>query len=120
MARAPAPRPFRLRSPVIREHPLQRQIARLLTIEIALPGHASPFGVWWTSIDHASPGTIIHATRARRGVVSGLPDLYIEYHGRAHWIEIKAADGRLTPGQHALGISITACGGRCAVAKDGN
>jgi len=115
MARAP----FKLTQPVVREHPLQRQIAKLLTIEIAPPGHCSPFGVWWCSIDHAHYAGI-PATRTRRGIIAGLADFYFEYHGRAHWVELKARDGRLTTAQRELGMEIIKAGGRCGLAHDGD
>lgn len=109
-------RRFRLQPPVVREWPLQAQIAKLLTIEIAPAGHCSPWGVWWCSIDHANYGGI-PATRVRRGIIAGLGDLYVEHHGRAHWIELKAADGRLTPAQRELAGEIIKAEGRWALAR---
>jgi len=110
-------RPYRLTSPVLREHPLQVQITRLLSIEIAPPGHTSPFGVLWFSVDHAHYAGKVPGTRTRRGIVSGLPDLYIQFAGVAHWIELKAADGRMTAAQREVHAEIVAAGGRCAVAR---
>lgn len=109
-------RPFRLTEPVVREHPLQRQIAALLTIEIAPPGHASNHRVWWCSIDHANYGGV-PGTRVRRGIIAGIPDFYIEHRGRAHWIELKSAVGRLTSVQREVAGEIAKAEGRTAVAR---
>ena len=47
-------KPYRLTAPVVPEHPLQRQIADVLRLEIAPPGKVSQYGVCWFSIDHAN------------------------------------------------------------------
>ena len=109
-------RPFKLAAPTIREHPLQEQIARLLTIEIAPPGHASGRGVLWFSVDHAHYAGV-PGTRTRRGIIAGVPDLYLQHEGRAHWIELKTATGRLSRTQREVGDEIARIGGRVAVAR---
>jgi hypothetical protein len=38
---------------VLAEHPLQRQVADALRLEIAPPGKVSRDGVAWWSVDHA-------------------------------------------------------------------
>jgi hypothetical protein len=38
----------------VAEHPLQRQIADALWLDVALPGKVSRDGVVWRSVDHAS------------------------------------------------------------------
>ena len=54
----------------VAEHPLQRQIADALRLELAPPGKVSCDGVVWWSIDHASyagarqPGTPHHSARS--------------------------------------------------------
>lgn len=107
---------FKLTASVVREFPLQAQIARLLTLEIAPPGHTSDQGVLWFSIDHAHYAGIA-ATRVRRGIIAGIPDLYVQHQGLAHWIELKAADGRLTPAQREVGSEIIRAHGRVVVAR---
>ena len=46
-------KPFKLTRPIVREHPLQKQIADTLKIEIAPAGRVSRDGVVWFSIDFA-------------------------------------------------------------------
>ncbi len=89
------PARFRLTPPVVREHPIQKQLcdARL---EIAPPGKVSRDGVVWWAVDHANYAGEAPGIRVGRGIIAGLPDLFILYRGRAHHPEIKAADGALS------------------------
>ena len=58
----------RVRIAPVPEHPLQRQIADALRLEIAPPGKVSRDGVVWWSVDHAAyAGT---APGARIGRIS--------------------------------------------------
>jgi hypothetical protein len=115
MARA---RPFVLTPPVVREHPLQRQIADVLRLEIAPAGKVSKAGVVWYSIDIADYGGTVPGTRVARGIIAGIPDTFLLFRGRAHLIEVKAVDGTLEQSQRSV-ISAAICGGaRVAVVRD--
>jgi hypothetical protein len=47
-----------IRPPSVPEHPLQRQIADALRLEIAPSGKVSRNGVVWWSVDHGSYGAL--------------------------------------------------------------
>lgn len=115
MARA---KPFKLTSPVVLEHPAQRQMADVLRLEIAPPGMISQFGVMWYCIDIASYGGRAPGTRVARGVIAGIPDTFILYCGRAHHLELKTPEGELNDAQKQVCASILAAGGRLGVARD--
>jgi len=110
--------PFRLSAPIVREHPLQKQIASTLTIELAPPGKVSRFGVCWWSIDHANYAGEVPGVRIGRGVIAGIPDTFVLFRGIAHVIEIKAEDGTLSDAQRSVIAAILASGGRAGVARD--
>jgi hypothetical protein len=110
--------PFRLAAPIPREHPLQAQIARTLTIEIAPAGKVSDAGVVWYSIDHADYAGKVPGVRLGRGVVAGILDMFVLYRGRSHVIEVKAPDGELSDPQRSI-IAASICGGaRVGVCRD--
>jgi hypothetical protein len=111
-------RAFRLTPPVVREHPRQRDIARVLTTEIAPAGKVSRDGVCWFSIDHANYGGEIPGVRIGRGIVAGVPDTFVLYRGRSHYIEIKADDGQLTDAQQSVVAALLVSGSHIAVARD--
>lgn len=108
--------PFRLSAEVPREHPLQVQIAKLLAIEIAPAGRVSAEGVCWFAIDHADFAGAVPAARVGRGIVAGIPDLFLLWNGRAHFIEIKAEDGALRDTQRSIAAAVIAASGRVGVA----
>jgi hypothetical protein len=110
--------PFRLSAPIVREHPLQKQIASTLTIELAPPGKVSRFGVCWWSIDHANYAGEVPGVRIGRGIIAGIPDTFILFRGIAHVVEIKAEDGTLSDEQRSVITAILASGGRAGVARD--
>jgi hypothetical protein len=110
--------PFRLRAPVPREHPLQAQIAKVLTIEIAPAGKVSAAGALWFSIDHADFAGNVPGVRLGRGVIAGLPDTFILYRGLSHLIEIKAADGSLSDAQRSVMAACITGHCRVGVARD--
>src|SRR6516165_6088239 len=56
----------------VAEHPLQRQIADALRLEIAPPGKVSGHGVVWWSVDHAAYAGTAPAARVGRGIVAGI------------------------------------------------
>ena len=109
---------FELTAPVVREHPIQKQICDTLRLEIAPPGKVSKFGVCWFAIDHAAYSGEVPGIRVGRGIISGIPDLFFLHRGRAHHIEIKAADGTLSDTQQSVAAAVLASGGRIGVARD--
>lgn len=109
---------FKLRSPVVREHPLQAQIAKVLTVEIAPPGKVSRFGVVWFAIDHANYAGEVPGVRIGRGIIAGIPDTFVLFRGRSHMIEVKADDGELSDAQRSVLAAALASGGRVGVARD--
>ena len=113
MARS-APR-FRLVAPVVPEHALQKSIAHMLVLEIAPAGKVSRHGVVWWSVDHANYAGEVPGVRIGRGIVAGLPDLFILWLGRAFFIELKSADGIMSDPQRAVIPAILEAGGRAAV-----
>lgn len=108
---------FKLKAPVVREPVLHRQIADALRLEIAPPGRISRLGVCWFSIDVAAYSGSAPGIRTGRGVVAGIPDCCVLYRGCAHWIEIKAEDGRLSDAQCEVGAAILLAGAHFGVAR---
>ena len=111
-------KPFRLTAPIVREHPIQKQIADVLRIEIAPAGKVSRAGVVWWSIDHANYAGEVPGVRIGRGIIAGIPDTFVLYRGIAHLIEIKAEDGSLSVAQQSVAAAVLASGGRVGVARD--
>ena len=109
---------FRLTAPIVREHPIQKQIADVLRIEIAPAGKVSKLGVVWWSIDHANYAGEVPGVRIGRGIIAGIPDTFVLHCGRAHLIEIKAEDGELSVAQRSVAAAVLASGGRVGVARD--
>jgi hypothetical protein len=106
----------RIRMP--HEHPLQRQIADALRLELAPPGKVSRDGVAWWSIDHASYAGTAPGPRVGRGIVAGVPDLFVLHRGIAHMIEIKTLAGELSDPQQSVMSAVLASGGRVGVVRD--
>ena len=96
------------------EHPLQRQIAEALRLDIAPPGKVSGHGVVWWSVDHAAYAGTAPGARVGRGIVAGVPDLFVSHRGIAHMVEIKTQAGELLDPQQ----SVLAGGGRVGVVRD--
>ena len=95
------------------EHPLQKQIADALRFEIAPAGKVSRDGVVWWSIDHANYGSDVPGIRVGRGLIAGIPDLFVLHRGVAHMIEVKAQDGVRQPPERLrpnLLTSASTCG----------
>lgn len=113
-----AKRPYHLTAPLAREHPLQAAIAKTLTIEIARAGHLSPHGVVWFAVDHADFAGKVPGARVGRGIIAGIPDLWVLWRGRYGVIEIKADDGELSEPQQEVITALARNGGRIAVARD--
>ena len=95
-------RPYRLQAPVLREHPMQIAVAQLLAIELAPAGKISEHGVVWFCVDIANYGGKVPGIRLSRGIIAGVPDLFLLWGGRAYLVELKAADGGLTEPQKAF------------------
>lgn len=85
-------------------------------LELVLPAQALCF-----SIDHANArNRIAGALRKRRGVIRGIPDIYVYWSegpgvpgitwGVTFWAECKATDGRLTDDQEAFRDAALAVG----------
>ena len=110
-------RPYRLTAPVVREHPIQKQLTDVLRLEVAPPGKVSRYGVCWWAIDHANYAGEVPGIRVGRGIIAGVPDLYILHRGRAHHLEIKAEDGELSEAQQSVCAAVLAAGGRVAVVR---
>ncbi len=85
------------------EQALQQQVAQFL--DAALPDDA-----WWTAIPLGGGGRLRGAILKGMGAKAGTPDLLIVYRGRAFWIELKAATGRLTPAQKVTHLRLTLAG----------
>jgi hypothetical protein len=115
---SPSARRFRLTPPIVREHPIQKQICDVLRIEIAPPGKLSLPGVVWWSIDHAAYSGEVPGIRIDRGIIAGIPDTFLLYRGQAHLIEIKALDGVLSEAQQSVASAVLGAGGRVGVARD--
>jgi hypothetical protein len=107
---------FRLTAPIVLEHPLQAQIAKLLTIEIGPPGKVSKAGVCWFSIDHANYAGEVPGVRIGRGIIAGIPDCFVLYRGRTHYIEIKTINGELSDEQKSVASAVSVAGGRVGIA----
>ena len=102
------------------EHSLQKQIADVLRLEIAPPGKVSKHGVVWWSIDHANYAGVVPGIRIGRGIIAGIPDLFILYRGRAYHPEIKTEDGVMSDAQQSVSSAVLAAGGRVAIVRNAN
>ena len=108
----------RVRIAPVPEHPLQRQIADALRLGIAPPGKVSRDGVVWWSVDHASYSGTAPGARLGRGIVAGVPDLFVLFRGLAHMIEVKTPAGELSDPQRSVMSAVLAGGGRVGVVRD--
>jgi hypothetical protein len=102
---------------VVAEHPLRRQIADVLRLEIAPPGEVSRDGVVWRSVDHASYAGTAPGARVGRGIVAGVPDLFVLHRGIAHMAEIKTPAGAFSDPQQSS-MAELASGGRVRVVRN--
>jgi hypothetical protein len=97
---------------------LQKQIADVLRIEIAPPGKVSKSGVVWWSADIADYGGSVPGIRVGRGLIAGIPDLFVLWRGMAHFLEIKTEVGELSLAQQSVGTALLVAGGRIGVARN--
>lgn len=107
---------FRLTPPIVLEHPLQKQICDLLKIELAPPGKVSSRGVVWFAIDHANYAGQVPGVRIGRGIVAGIPDTFVLYRGRTHFIEIKTTVGEMSDEQKSVASAVISAGGCVGIA----
>jgi hypothetical protein len=107
-----------LKPPVVAEHPIQKQVCDLLTLELAAPGRLSPFGVVWFSIDHADYAGAVPGIRVGRGIIAGVLDLFFLWHGLAGFIELKTVVGVVSDAQRSMCAAMLGAGGRVGVACD--
>lgn len=111
------PRAFRLTPPRVPEAALHQQIARVLSVEIAPPGKISLHYAMWWSVDMAAYAGKAPGLRTARGCIAGVPDMQVVYRGRAHFIELKARDGRLSLAQREFAAGAELAGACCGVAR---
>lgn len=109
---------FKLTVPRVPEFTLHRQIADAFRLEIAAPGRLSARGVCWWSVDFANYGGSTPGLRVARGIVAGIPDMFVLYNGTAHFLEIKADDGELSLAQRDVGTAILCAGGRFGLVRN--
>jgi hypothetical protein len=99
------------------EHQTQAAICRMLGLEIAAPGRLSPKGVVWWCVDVADFAGV-PGTRVARGVIAGVPDLFLLHRGKTFFIEIKRAGaGVLSPPQQWLLPVLAAAGSAIGTAE---
>ena len=55
----------------------------------------------WFSIDHANYAGEVPGIRIGRGIIAGIPDVFVFFRGLGHVIELKAEGGELTEPQKA-------------------
>jgi hypothetical protein len=113
-----ARKPYRLVAPIVREHPIQATIAKVLTMEIAPAGKVSAHGVCWFAIDHANFAGEVPGVRIGRGIIAGVLDTFVLWRGLTHFIEVKADDGELSDHQRSVAAAVIAAQGRVGVARD--
>ena len=113
----PRPARFKLTAPVVREPALHKQIADAFRLEIAPAGHISRDGVVFWSVDMAAYAGTVPGIRTGRGCVAGVPDMIVLYGGRAYFIEVKAADGSVSPAQRDVAFAILLAGSPYAVVR---
>lgn len=109
---------YRLTMPTVPEHAIQTSLAKMLTLELAPAGKLSGHGVVWFAVDHANYAGEVPGVRISRGIISGIPDTFVLYRGRAHLIELKSADGRLSEAQQEVIAVASLAGVKCAVCDD--
>jgi hypothetical protein len=101
--------------PVVPEHSIQSVMARTLAIEIAPAGKLSRFGAVWFSVDHANYAGEVPGIRVGRGIIEGVPDVFVFFRGSCFMIELKAEGGTLSDGQRATLAAVSLAGIKCAV-----
>jgi VRR-NUC domain len=89
-------------------------------IQKAIVGHLqwrARRGVWWTHIPLGGLRSKIEAAVLRGlGTTRGTPDLLLITQGKAHFLELKSAAGRVTPEQRACHEVLREAGAEVATA----
>ena len=113
-------RTFALTAPVVREGPTHRLIADAFCLELCAPGKVSKHGVTWWSVDMAAYAGRAPGIRTGHGCIAGVPDMIVVWHGRAHFIEVKASDGGvgLSLDQRSVATAILIAGASFGIACD--
>jgi hypothetical protein len=84
----------------------------------ALRGPLRVPGVFAFAIGNGGKRSLTEASRFKaQGVTAGVPDLCIVIEGRAHFLELKAAKGRVRPEQRVVMRQLEEAGATCAVAN---
>jgi hypothetical protein len=68
--------------------------------------------------DHASYAGAAPGARTWRGIVAGVPDLFVLHRGIAHMVEIKTPAGELSDPQQSVMAAVLASGRRVGVVRD--
>lgn len=92
------------------EQAFQRAVAAFLDV-------ALPHDCYWTAIGHGGGGELRGAILKGMGLKAGCPDVLIVHGGKAHFIELKAPRGSLSPAQKLAHMAITEAGATVAVCK---
>jgi len=92
------------------ERQLQSAVADWLAL--ALPPDA-----FFSSIGHGGGGKVRGALLKRTGLKAGVPDLLVIADGRARFIELKTAKGRLSPAQREAHDALVRAGALVAVCR---
>ena len=87
--RIASPDQFRLTVPEPLELDLHRQLAQVLTLEIAPPRRISRHGVIWWASDISNSAMARPGARAAQGIGGGIPDLMFLYASEIYFQEIK-------------------------------
>jgi hypothetical protein len=77
-------------------------------------------GVVWWSVDHAAYAGTAPGARIGRGIVAGVPDLFVLHRGLAYMVEIKTPAGALSDPEQSVMAAVLASGGRvgwCAMPR---
>lgn len=109
---------FRLTEPVVPEHSIQKQVTDVLRIELAPAGKVSKQGVCWYAISHENYAGEVPGIRVGRGLIAGIPDVFVLHRGQSYFIELKTAIGELSPAQQSVVAALLIAGGRVGVARD--
>ena len=109
---------YKLTAPFVREHDIQKVVAKVLALEIAPAGKVSPDGVCWFSISQENYAGEVPGIRVGRGLVAGVPDMLFLYAGKSFWCELKSRDGILSDPQRSMAATLLLSGCRIGVACD--
>jgi hypothetical protein len=113
---AAKPAAYRLTEPVTPEHAIQKQITDALRIEIAVPGKVSEAGVVWWSVSHENYAGEVPGIRVSRGLIAGLPDIFVLWEGRLYFIELKTPLGQLSEPQKSVITALFAASAQGGIA----